>query len=102
MHLVQLLLPIRDRRGEAFPRRQYDDLAERLTETFGGVTAYTRSPASGLWEAESGTTVRDDVVVYEVMADRLDAAWWKELRVALEKAFQQDELVIRALDIRRL
>jgi hypothetical protein len=77
-------------------------LAGRLTEQFGDVTAYTRAPATGLWESASGKTVRDQVVVYEVMVDRLDAAWWRELRIGLEGAFAPQELVVRSHAIRRL
>jgi len=46
--------------------------------------------------------VRDQVVVYEVMVDRLDVAWWRQLRTRLEVAFAQQELVMRAQSIRRL
>ena len=102
MFLVQLLLPIRDESGAPFPRAHYDTLARELTEHFGGVTAYTRAPASGLWEEPSGEKVRDDIVIYEVMADALDDAWWTTTRKRLEGQFEQQELVIRALEIRRL
>ncbi|HEX2218234.1 MAG TPA: hypothetical protein VHG35_05480 [Gemmatimonadales bacterium] len=102
MHLVQLLLPIRDQQGRAYPRRFYDELVARLTDRFGGVTAYSRAPATGLWEADSGETVRDLVVVYEVMVEELDADWWAELRDRLEAEFAQEELVVRAQEIRRL
>jgi hypothetical protein len=102
MHLVQLLLPVQDEQGRAYPRTLYDDLVKRLTEQFGGVTAYTRAPATGLWEAASGETVRDRVVVYEVMVEDLDRAWWADLREELEAHFAQEELVVRAHGIRRL
>ena len=102
MTLVQLLLPVQDERGRAYPRALYDDLVRRLTERFGGVTAYTRSPATGLWEDESGEKVRDQVVVYEVMADELDPDWWGKFRRELEAKFAQDELVIRAHPVQRL
>jgi hypothetical protein len=102
VELVQLLLPVRDQHGHAYPRPLYDDLARRLTEQFGGLTAYTRTPATGLWEAASGETVRDQVVVYEVMTKHLDVRWWKELRASLEAQFAQEELVVRAHAIRRL
>lgn len=102
MYLVQLLLPIHDQQGQAYPRELYDELVGRLTERFGGVTAYSRAPATGLWEAGSGETVRDLVVVYEVMAEQLDADWWGGLRARLEAEFAQEELVIRAQEIRRL
>ena len=102
MFLIQLLIPVRDEAGTAFPREHYDALARELTDRFGGVTAYTRAPAAGLWEERSGDKVRDDVVIYEVMADGLDEAWWAGMRKRLEAQFKQKELVIRALDIRRL
>jgi hypothetical protein len=102
VHLVQLLLPVRDPDGQPFPRQHFDTLAHELTDRFGGVTAYTRAPAAGLWEEPSGDRVRDDVVVYEVMAEDLDPAWWADLRKRLERDFKQDELVIRTHPIQRL
>ena len=102
MVLIELLLPIRTEDGQPFPRTHYDDLTRELTERFGGVTAHTRAPASGVWEEPSGEQVRDDVVIYEVMADTLDEEWWRATRRRLEEQFQQQELVIRAHEIRRL
>ena len=102
MYLVQLLLPLRDHAGVPYPRAHYDELAGRLTDRFGGVTAYTRAPATGLWETPSGETVRDQVVVYEVMADDLDREYWARLRRELEEKFAQEELVIRAQETERL
>jgi len=102
VYLVQLLLPIRDESGRRFPRELYDSLANELTDRFGGVTAYTRAPAAGLWEENSGRKVRDDVIIYEVMAAELHESWWKAMRNRLEKLFQQDELVVRAHEIHRL
>jgi hypothetical protein len=54
VYLVQLLLPIRDESGRPFPRELYDSLANELTDRFGGLTAYTRAPAAGLWEETQG------------------------------------------------
>lgn len=102
MHLVQLLLPVRDESGQPFPRDLYDSLAHELTARFGGVTAYTRAPAAGLWEEPSGEKTRDDIVIYEVMADSLEHDWWSQLRRRLEAQFRQQELVIRAHEIQRL
>jgi hypothetical protein len=102
VHLVQLLLPVLDQKRQAYPRTVYERLVQRLTEQFGGVTAYTRAPATGLWETPSGETVRDQVVVYEVMVEELDHGWWAVLREELEDQFSQDELVVRAQTIERL
>ena len=102
MHLVEILLPVRDAEGRPFPRAHYDDLAHGLIERFGGLTAHSRAPAAGLWKEDSGATQRDDIVVYEVMVDRLDAEWWSQYRRRLEARFAQKELVVHAQEIRRL
>ena len=101
MHLVQLLLPIADNFGQRFHASLYEDVANQLTERFGGVTAYTRSPAEGRWH--SGISEHhDDVLVVEVMVDQLDPAWWSEFRQELAATFRQESLVIRAQAIQLL
>jgi hypothetical protein len=102
MYLVQLLLPLFGRNGQRFERTRYEEVTRELTERFGGLTAYARAPAKGLWEERPGRTMQDDIVVYEVMVDRLDTQWWAEYRQALEARFEQDELVVRAHESRRL
>jgi hypothetical protein len=85
-HLVQILLPVYDNAGQRFSRDHYDQVRMRLSDTFGGLTAYTRAPAAGLWH--SGNTVRrDDIVIVEVMVDALDRTWWKNYRRELEQLF---------------
>jgi hypothetical protein len=101
-HLFQILLPLSDEGGKRFAPALYEKVAAELTERFGGLTAYARAPAAGLWEERPGKTTRDDIVVYEVMADALDADWWAKYRKTLEERFAQDELVIRAQEIVRL
>ncbi len=38
----------------------------------------------------------------EVMAERLDPSYWQSLRERLERELSQEEIVIRAQEIRRL
>jgi hypothetical protein len=102
MHLVQILLPVRDDEGHAFSRDLFAAVRLELTERFGGVTAYARAPARGLWKDDDGAVASDDVVVYEVMVDDLDEVWWAATRERLRQRFRQDELVVRALPARRL
>jgi hypothetical protein len=102
MHLVQLLLPLKDQDGKPFPRSQYRKIREVLTERFGGLTAYTRAPAEGLWDVGDDEVLLDDIVIYEVMVADLDREWWRQYRSGLEEAFDQDELVVRAQEIERL
>lgn len=75
MHLVQILLPLRDNEGNAFPFSQFEALESELTKRFGGITTYSRSPAEGRWR-QRGSEQYEDIVVFEAMAETLDAACW--------------------------
>ncbi|MBA4141997.1 MAG: hypothetical protein H0X43_03110 [Nitrosospira sp.] len=102
MHMIQLLLPLWSNDGERLPHALFEQVRDELTGRYGGLTAYARTPASGLWRQQGGETVHDDIVVYEVMADGLDVEWWVSYRTELEKRFRQDQLVVRAHKIRVL
>ncbi len=100
MTLVQLLLPLFDNDGNRLPESTFRRVRAELTERFGGLTAYTRAPASGLWQDEdTGETNHDDIVVYEVMVEQLDREWWRRYRGELERTFRQKELVVRGQEI---
>jgi hypothetical protein len=102
MFLIQLLLPLYDNQKNPFPREHFEGVRRTLTETFGGVTAYQRSPAVGLWKENEAVLSRDDVVMIEVMADKLDTSWWASYREKLESEFRQEELVLRAIAVQKL
>jgi hypothetical protein len=94
-HLVQILLPVHDNEGHQFPTNHYNEVRVKLTDMFGGLTAYTRAPAEGSWN--SGSTVkRDDIIVVEVMTEVLDRAWWRKYKHELERLFLQDQIILRA------
>lgn len=97
-HLVQLLLPTHTRSGAAVASEQFARVRVELTERFGGVTAYTRSPATGLWKREEDDAIeRDQVIMVEVVVEDLDRAWWTAYREQLELRFDQEEVHARAL-----
>lgn len=102
MHLVQLLLPIRTNAGVPVPSTLFERVRNELTERFGGVTAYARSPAEGAWRAPAGDVANDDVIIVEVMCRELDRAFWTHYREALTEELEQQELVVRALPIELL
>ena len=102
MHLVQILLPLRDNEGRPFPRAAFDTVNRELTDRFGGVTAYLRSPAIGTWREDDGAVARDDMAIIEVMDADLDRSWWSAYRRDLEERFRQDEVVVRATTIERM
>jgi hypothetical protein len=100
--LVQLLLPIVEKHDSSAAGGIHAELRAELTERFGGVTAYLRSPATGLWKDHEDRVERDRVVIYEVMVEELDREWWAELRERVRLALEQDELVVRAIPVQRL
>ncbi len=98
MHLIQILLPLKDNEGQAFGKELFTGVRNDLAEHFGGVTTYMRAPATGMWE-DGGEQIKDDVVIYEVMVDRLEREFWRLYRLELQEMFRQDLIVMRAQKI---
>ena len=102
LRLVEIFLPLYGKEGSPLDRSDFDCVREELTRQFGGVTAFTRSPAVGAWENSQGEVARDEVVLFEVMVPALDRRWWGDYRQELEQRFRQDEILIRISRIERL
>jgi hypothetical protein len=102
MHLIQLLLPLYDNEQHAFAQKEFARVREELTERFGGLTAYVRSPATGLWKEDANRTVHDEIVIYEVMVEQVDRDWWRGYRTELSARFRQEQLVVRASEMEML
>jgi len=100
--LVEFFLPVFDNGGARFSKEEFDGVRRELTERFGGVTAFTRSPAKGLWADDTGLVRRDDLVSFEIMTETLDRAWWRSYREQLGERFRQHEIVMRASSFERL
>jgi hypothetical protein len=62
------------------PQALFEQVRDELVRQLGGLTAYTRTPARGLWQ-EDGDTVYDDIIVYEVMVENLDENRWGSYRL---------------------
>lgn len=100
-YLVQILLPKENGGGEPIGRDWFDGFLRELTSRFGGATSFLRAPGQGLWQS-SGGTEKDSIAVVEVMVERLDPAYWHDLREKLERELSQDEIIIRAQQTRQL
>lgn len=96
MYLIDLLLPLYDNDRQALPSALFNEVRKELVERFGGLTAHTRAPVNGLWQEHDSHAVQDDLVIYEVMTDALDRAWWTQYRKSLETRFRQEQVLIRA------
>jgi hypothetical protein len=99
MHLVQMLVPMYDNEGRRYPATELDRIRRELRASFGGVTAYSRSPAQGAWEDDRGRVHHDDVVVVEVMVDGLDRVWCEAYRNEVANRLRQETLLVRATPV---
>jgi hypothetical protein len=102
LHLIELFLPTFDNHARPFPKVEFDRVRRELTAQFGGVTAFMRSPATGLWADETGDVRRDELVSFEVMTETLDRDWWRNYREQLEQRFDQEEILMRVSTCERL
>jgi hypothetical protein len=102
MFLVQLLLPTRDNDRQPIGEPLFARVRTLLAERFGGVTAYQRSPATGLWKRPDGGVDGDEVVMVEVEVETLDRDWWGTFRRQLERDFSQQTILARAIRLEPL
>ena len=102
-HLVQILLPTHMRDRTPIAPEQFAQVRAELTERFGGVTAYSRSPATGLWKRDDDEAIeRDQVIMVEVVVDVFDREWWAGYREQLETRFGQEEVHARVLAMEQI
>jgi hypothetical protein len=102
MFLVQLLLPTRDNEQRPIDGALFARVRTSLAEQFGGVTAYQRSPASGLWKRPDGAVDGDEVVMVEVEVETLDRQWWTDFRRQLERDLGQETILVRAIAVDKI
>ena len=76
-------------------RPPFGRVREQLVERWGGVTAFTRTPAKGVFLQNGNERTEDEIVVYEVMVKRIDKLWWLSYKRDLETRFSQQEILIR-------
>lgn len=102
--LIQMLLPTNGPTVAGTPDTlaALAEIRRELADTFDGLTAYLRSPATGLWTAPDGHAEQDDVVMVEVVTDNFDRSWWRAYAAVLADRFRQDEIHIRAVGIQTL
>src|SRR5918993_5380913 len=99
MVLIQMLLPTRSPEGAAFADDLMRRTREELMERFGGLTAYTRAPATGVWASPEGHVEVDSVVMIEVLSENFEKAWWRAYADTLKGRFRQESIHIRANDV---
>jgi hypothetical protein len=102
MNLVQILLPVYGNDGRALLHDTYDAIRDELVARFGGLTAFTQSPAEGLWNPGDGTPLHDEIIMIEVMVSAIEHQWWSAFRKRLEERLGQQSIVIRVWPMEQL
>jgi hypothetical protein len=85
-----------------FASTMFKSVEMELAEIFGSLTAYPRTPASGIWKEDGSNTKRDDLVIYEIMTEKVNTDWWKSYRKKLEQIFDQERILVRSHEFRLL
>jgi hypothetical protein len=91
MHLVEIFLPTKLPSGRPVSDALWTEVRDELVAGFGGLTARDDKPAKGIWQDE-----HDQILIIEIMCEEL------EFKERIERAFQQDEILIRAIAAERL
>jgi len=102
MHLVQILLPVYGNDGKPLLQETYGGIRDELVAQFGGLTAFTESPAEGLWTRDDQKTKRDEIIMIEVMVEDVDRSWWAAFRERLQERLKQESVVVRALPMEQI
>jgi len=97
--LIEIFLPLKRTGGGARP--EFNKTTQELSRRFGGSTAFTRAPADGRWK-KRGKTIKDVMVVIEVMVSKIDRPWWRRYARTLAERFKQDQVLIRSTRVSRL
>ena len=99
MVLIQMLLPTRSPEGLAFPEDLLRRTRDELIARFGGLTAYTRTPATGIWTSPEGDVEVDSVVMIEVLSEAFDKGWWRAYAETLKERLHQQAIHLRATEV---
>ncbi len=76
-------------------------VASSLIASAGSRRIHTRPPRA-FGKKRGNRQLKDEMVIFEVMAPQLDAGWWKQYRQGLEARFRQETIVVRAQEIQLL
>lgn len=98
MKLIQLLVPLNDNNGKQYPVKMHEDIKDKLIKKHGGVTAFTQSPAEGVWDSGQDRQI-DQNILYEVMTDNFEKDWWTNFITELETRLHQEKIILRWFEI---
>ncbi|RFS17727.1 hypothetical protein [Emticicia sp. C21] len=98
MYQIEILLPLADNKDKPFKSEYFEQVQQHLTEKFGGLTAFTRTPAEGLWKQSKGSkATHDDIIIFEVLTPTIKKGWWQDYKEELKVIFRQEDIIIKVM-----
>jgi len=92
--LYQLYLPLNYNDGRPIEEDKFSLTRKELITRFGGLTTTPPGfPLQGWWQS-AGTVVRDDIVLWTVLTQRVENDFFNTYRELLEERFSQEEIRI--------
>jgi len=98
MHPIEICIPLYDNERKRFEPSSFSEVRSTLFDKFGGLTVFGYAPAQGI-DTDGGKARHDDLIVFEVMTETVDPAWWEAYRTRLERDFKQDRVLIRSSQV---
>ena len=90
MHLIQILLPLTDNAGRPYPDDLLQGIQSELSQCFGGLTAYRRAPAKGVWTRGHPKHRRRHCGRRSDGTEHWTPHWWREFRTRLQQILRQE------------
>lgn len=99
MKEYDLFLPLYYNDGSAIDPTKYQQIQDRLIETFGGLTVFPQ-PNQGYWQM-AGVTYRDEIIIFRVVTANARVAHrvFRQLKAELKEDLQQEEILIIVRDV---
>jgi len=94
-----LFVPLHFPGGARIPESTIAALKKRLVDRFGGLTHFSQTN-EGLWKI-GRVTFRDEITILRVLADHEAEAdgFFRELKQAMERDFQQEEVLMISREV---
>jgi hypothetical protein len=90
----ELYVPLFYNSGSPIEMKKIEAIGERLLDQFGGVTFFPQRN-EGMWKMGS-VVFRDEIVIFRVLTGkvRLARQFFRQLKEALKRDLQQEEILI--------
>jgi hypothetical protein len=96
----EVLIPLADNEGHAFPWSKIERVSHALLERFEGCRSQPLAPFLGMWR-HRGTVYREGLLLFTVDAPRSDESleWMTQYKKRLKRLFNQIEIYVAVTEL---